>query len=103
VAAGQVLKEKLEFPGNTALSYSLKTVLSGDAQAFFENGTIEITTPKAPLMNWAGSEDLGLYFTLQTGEEPLKIAIEKDLVCIDGPAEERDPHAFPREISEKVC
>jgi len=103
LAAGEVLKEKIDFPGNTALAYTLTTALAADAQAFFDNGGIHITAPRVPLMHWVGTDDLGIYFSLQTGVEPLKIAIEKDLICIDGPEDEKDPHAFPREISEKVC
>jgi hypothetical protein len=103
LSAGEVIKEKIDFPGSTALSYILTTAPSGEAQLSFENGTIHITAPRVPLMNWVSSDEVGIYFTLQTGEKPLKISIEKDLACIDGPEEERDPHAFPRELSEKVC
>ena len=103
LAAGEVLREKIDFPGSTALSYTLITAPSGDAQATFDNNSVHITAPRVPLMNWVSSDEVGIYFTLQTGEKPLKISIEKDLACIDGPEEERYPHAFPRELSEKVC
>jgi hypothetical protein len=103
LAAGDVLKEGIEFPGGTSLSYFLKLAPAADAQVFFEGGRIHVIAPHAPMMNWAGNDELGIYFDLPTGAEPLKIAIEKDLVCLDGPAEERDPNAFPREFSSKVC
>ncbi len=103
LAAGQVLKEKLDFPGGTTLSYSLNSEPAADPQVFFENGKIQITAPHALLLNWVNCEDLGLYFNLPTGAEPLKIAIEKDLVCIDGPPEEKDPHAFSRELVSRSC
>jgi len=103
LAAGEVLRETLEFPGSTSLSYLLKITPAADPQAFFDSTRIQIIAPKAIVLNWAENEELGIYFTLPTGAEPLKIAIEKDLVCIDGPPEEQDPLAFPRELAEKVC
>ena len=33
----------------------------------------------------------------------LKVAIEKDLDCIDAPPSERDPDAFPRTNAERSC
>ncbi len=37
-----------------------------------------------------------MYFELPANGTVLKIAIEKDLECIEGALEERDPEAFPR-------
>ena len=103
LAAGETLKESIDFPGNSALTYILQSHPAADPQAFFADNRIQIAAPKAMLADWAQSEDIGLYFTLPTGAAPLKIAIEKDLVCIDGPADERDPKAFPRALAEKSC
>jgi hypothetical protein len=103
LAAGEVLREAIEFPGSTSLSYLLKVAQAAEAQAFFEAGRIHIIVPRVQILHWAENDELGIYFQLPTGAEPLKIAVEKDLVCIDGPAEEQDPLAFPREMAEKVC
>jgi len=103
LAAGEVLREGIEFPGGTSLSYLLKVAPAAEAQAFFEGGRIHIIAPRVPILNWAANDELGIYFSLPTGAEPLEIAIEKDLVCLDGPVEEQDPLAFPREMAEKVC
>ncbi len=103
LAAGNILREGIEFPGGNSLAYILKSDPAADPQALFEGGRIQIIAPRALIRQWAENEDLGIYFDLPTGAEPLKISIEKDLVCIDGPAEEIDPEAFPRELSEKVC
>jgi len=103
LAAGEVLREGIQFPGSTSLSYLLKVAPQGEAQAFFEGGRIHIIAPRAPIADWAANDELGIYFSLPTGATPLEIAIEKDLVCIDGPVEEQDPLAFPREMAEKVC
>jgi hypothetical protein len=96
LASGDVLREAVEFPGNTELSYILKTNGAAEPQALFAQGSIQIAAPRAMISDWASGDEIGLYFTLATETEPLKIAIEKDLVCIDGPADERDPNAFPR-------
>lgn len=103
LAAGDVLREKIDFPGDSELCYILKSNAAEDPQAFFAHGNIQIAAPHRMVAAWAQSEEVGLYFTLATGAEPLKVAIEKDLECIDGPPEERDPNAFPRAYSEKVC
>jgi hypothetical protein len=103
LAAGESLQDKLEFPGNATLAYVLKTDSAADPQAIFAHNRIQITAPRTLVSHWAEGEDIGLYFTLPTGAAPLKIAIEKDLECIDGPADERDPNAYPRKLSEKVC
>jgi hypothetical protein len=103
LAAGDVLQERIDFPGGTSLSYLLKVASAAGAEALFEGGRIHINLPRTPIVSWAHDEELGIYFSLPTGAEPLNIAIEKDLVCIDGPPEERDPLAFPREMTEKVC
>ena len=103
LAAGQILKETVEFPGHTSLSYVLKPHSGLEARALFEDGSIEICAPQTPMMDWIGSDELGLYYSLPAGEEQLKIAIEKDLECLDGPPEEKDPHAFPRELAAKTC
>jgi hypothetical protein len=103
LAAGEVLREGIHFPGGTSLSYLLKVASAAQAEALFDGARIHIDVPLTPIISWAHDEELGIYFSLPTGAEPLQIAIEKDLVCIDGPPEEQDPLAFPREMTEKVC
>ena|SRR5665213_3421987 len=103
LAAGHALREKIDFPGNSSLSYVLESDAAAHPQAFFANDSIQIAAPAALLAGWADSDEIGLYFTLATNGQPLKIAIEKDLECIDGPVEEHDPNAFPRALAEKVC
>lgn len=103
LSTGGVLKEQVEFPGTTFLSYILKAGSGADPQVFFSEGEIRIAVPRLLITNWAVTEEIGLYFTLPTGGKPLKVSIEKDLECVDGPVEERDPNAFPRGLAEKVC
>ena len=49
-----------------------------------------------------GRRDGWQYFDLPADRSVLTVAIEKDLECVDGPPEEKDPEAFPRAI-EKAC
>lgn len=58
--------------------------------------------PGELVQDWAEGEQIGLYFDLPADSSVLTVAIEKDLECVDGPPEEKDPDAFPR-AAEKVC
>ena len=95
LAAGQALAEHVIFPGDTQLEYSLTTD-AGEPMARFNNGSIQVFAPRQQIANWAGGDEIGLYFDLPANGATLKIAIEKDLECVDGRPEERDPEAFPR-------
>ncbi len=95
LAAGQELVEQIAFPGGATLSYIL-TPAASEKAAEFDGKRIRIT---APLQAWTCADEIGFYFEVAPG---LKVAIEKDLECIDGPEEEKDPHAFPRGAA-KTC
>lgn len=101
LATGNVLSEKLDFPGGSSLTYVLASG-TGEPQANFVDGAICVTAPAQFVNTWASGEDVGMYFDLPAAAGPLRIAIEKDLECIDGPAEDRDPDAFPR-MSQVRC
>lgn len=96
LAAGHALREQVHFPGNTELAYVLDSVASKAPEVEFRSGVIRVALPLEDLNSWASTQEIGLYFELPANGSMLKIAIEKDLECIDGPAEERDPDAFPR-------
>ena len=96
LAAGSGLREQVHFPGGASLAYVLDLASGPTASARLENNTIHVSLPAQDVRQWAANEDIGLYLEFPAKEEPLRVAIEKDLVCIDGPEEERDPAAFPR-------
>ncbi|HEX7362792.1 MAG TPA: hypothetical protein VF283_20060 [Bryobacteraceae bacterium] len=96
LASGGTLEECVLFPGNTALSYLLGSAPDSSPQASFRDGAIRITAPKDMIAPWAADDTIGIYFDVPAGSALLKIAIEKDLECLDAPPEERDPDAFPR-------
>lgn len=98
LAAGNALREQVFFPGSAQVSYVLQSTPQSGPQAFFEEGTIRVLAPKGEVQEWADTDSIGLYFELPSDRMPLKIAIEKDLECTDGPSEERDPDAFPRAV-----
>ncbi|MBV9156959.1 MAG: hypothetical protein JO097_11910 [Acidobacteriaceae bacterium] len=101
LVSGASLEEAIHFPGNTRMSYLLECSPKNAAEAWFQQGVIRVSAPKTQLKEWASGDSIGLYFDLPANGAVLKIAIEKDLECIEGPSEERDPDAFPRVPSKK--
>jgi len=102
LASGAALTEEIVFPGNARMTYTLQGSRGDSPEAKYEAGNISVLAPEELVNEWAGGEQIGLYFELPAATSVLAIAIEKDLVCVDGPAEERDPDAFPRAV-ENVC
>ena len=96
LAAGRALAEHVVFPGDTRLEYTLASAPTGAPKACFTNGSIQVVAPEEQIAGWAHGEEIGLYFDLPADGTTLKVAIEKDLECIDGPVGERDPDSFPR-------
>jgi len=101
LASGRAIEERITFPVSD-LTYTLEPTSRNDPQASFEQNTIRILAPNAEIARWSSDESIGLYYDLPTAGAPLRIMIEKDLECIDGPPEERDPEAFARSIP-KSC
>jgi hypothetical protein len=96
LAAGGSLEEQVHFPGSARLSYVLESSPESAPSASFCDGVIRISAPDWQVKDWARGEAVGFYFQVPAEDGPLKVAIEKDLECIDAPAGERDPDAFPR-------
>jgi hypothetical protein len=96
LASGQTLAEHVRFPGDTDFAYTLQALPSGGPHAEFKNGVIRVEVPNSELQNWASTDAIGIYFELPANGASLKVAVEKDLECIDGPPEERDPDAYAR-------
>jgi hypothetical protein len=96
LASGVALREQVVFPGHARMEYILEPGAQPQASASFIEGVIRVSAPRDHVNDWAAGEAIGLYFDLAAGDDALKIAIEKDLECIDGPPGEADPDAFPR-------
>jgi hypothetical protein len=103
LASGSELREEVRFPGDAKMSYVLRSASSQGPGASFEEGAIVISAPQSKVERWASSDEIGMYFNLPAGPAELRVAIEKDLECVDGPPEERDPEAFPRTSTGKNC
>jgi hypothetical protein len=100
LASGAAVEQCILFPGNASLGYTLHS--APQSAATFENGSIDIYAREREVQAWAESEDIGLYYQFPAAGVMLKVAIEKDLECIDGPPEERDADAFPR-TADATC
>lgn len=96
LSTGSRLEEHVHFPDDTQLGYVLETAGSNAPQIDFKAGIIRVAVPSMTIQRWASTEDIGIYFDLPANGSVLKVAIEKDLECLDGPPEEYDPDAFPR-------
>jgi hypothetical protein len=102
LASGTALREDIHFPGGAVLSYLLEPFSHAAAVASFAEGTIRIAAPGPAVRDWAESAAIGLYYKIPVESQSapasseLRIAIEKDLECLDAPEEERDPDAFAR-------
>ena len=95
LAAGEVLEERVEFPGGSTLLYRLVADSSPVPRAEFSKNVITVGLPAANARAWERSDDVGVYYRAGS----LDVAIEKDLECTDLREEERDPYAYPR----KAC
>ncbi len=103
LAEGAAVEEQVSFPGSARFFYVLEASHEAAPTASFRDGVIRISAPGWQVQDWARSDRIGLYFQVAADGTPLQIAIEKDLECLDGPPEERDPLAFHRPSTGKNC
>ena len=96
LAVGGSLEERIEFPGGARLSYILESSPEAAAGASFREGVIRVSAPDWEIKDWARGDAIGLYFQVTGGSATLKVAIEKDLECVEAQPDEREPDAFPR-------
>ncbi len=96
LASGALLEEQVLFPGDGRISYTLQSSSAAAPEASFRHGVISVLAPQQQVDEWASSGSIGMYFDFPANGTSLKVAIEKDLECIDGPPEEQDANAFPR-------
>jgi hypothetical protein len=96
LAAGRALSEGVRFPAGNSFIYTLEPSSALAPQVSFRDGIICVRAPDSTLREWAANDSIGLYFDLPGNGSSLKVTIEKDLECVNEPAEERDPYAYPR-------
>ncbi len=99
LASGKTLEQHVDFPGGGRLSYLLATGAS--ASVGLLDNVIGVTLETTQARAWAAAEEVGIYFEVATSARTLRVSVEKDLECVDGPPEEYDPDAYPR--VSKTC
>ncbi len=97
LAAGEAIEEEVEFPNSARLRYIFEGTTREEWRVSFKDGVIRVTAPLGQVQNWARADAMGLYFDVPADKRMLKVSIEKDLQCVDGPPDELDPDAFPRQ------
>ncbi|MBV8865696.1 MAG: hypothetical protein JO210_09915 [Acidobacteriaceae bacterium] len=102
LACGTALQEEVVFPNDTHFVYVFEPQAGALPQASFEGGVIRVGAPLSSVQDWAHGDSIGLYFDVSAQNATLRVAIEKDLECLDAPPEDRDPEAFPR-ADQKAC
>lgn len=102
------LSERVEFPGPTATAFVYSLRFAGELEtgsAHIINGELQVMVPQGQAKSWANdAKEVGLYYTQGSqGGQTLRIAIEKDFQCVDGPPEDRDPAAYPNPVAKEGC
>ena len=108
LAESGLLSERVDFPGPipTSLVYSLRLASDSDlGLAHLEGDEFTVTVPREQGKTWANTtKEVGLYYKHELpGGGNLRIAIEKDFQCVDGPPEEHDPAAYPNPVAKIGC
>jgi hypothetical protein len=101
LSTGHSLREQVQFPGDAEFTYVLERAASASPEVQFNAGVVRVALPAAEIENWASTDAVGVYFELPANGSRLKVAVEKDLECVDGAPDESDPDAYPR--SGKNC
>jgi len=102
------LSERVEFPGPTPTAFVYTLRFSSGPEtgaAHFRDGEMALTVPQEEANLWANAANqVGLYYTQGShGGQSLRISIEKDFQCVDGPPEERNPAAYPNPMVNAGC
>jgi hypothetical protein len=85
------------------LTYAVGTEAASAVQVRYEGGEILVLLPKDEASIWAGTEQVGIYATVDVGAYgTLDVIVEKDFACLDlSDAENED--TFPNPELGAVC
>ena len=90
------VEESTDFGGGRRFGYRLRTDDVTAPVASFDGGAVLVRLPSDVVRRWADGNEVGIEGTQPVGGgATLKILVEKDFVCIDGPADENQDDAFP--------
>jgi hypothetical protein len=87
------------------LEYALESTADSPAvSAAFQDGRVVVRVPRDLVLAWGTTDQIGISATQSTSDGGvLKILIEKDLECIDAPAEESQEDTFARPDCGAPC
>lgn len=88
-----IVSESTRFPGSK-FTYSVARE-EGAHMASFVNGNVSIQLNATAVVEWANNEEEGIYFNIGSGDEELRVMIEKDYACLTVREGEDDTHAYP--------
>ena len=96
IGAGETVSETINF-GASKLEYALKSEPgASEISAHFNENKILITLPENLAKDWAQSNKVTLETAQKiSGDDVLKILIEKDFVCVERPDDADNKDAFP--------
>ena len=91
-----MVEEWTDFGDGRRFGYALRTDDVAAPVVSFDGTTVLVRLPRNVVRRWADGDDVGIEASQPAGEgASLKILVEKDFVCIDGPADENQDDAFP--------
>jgi len=71
--------------------------------ASFAGRRLVVCVPIGEIQEWATTNQVSIHALQQNGDSGLRILIEKDFECIDGPTEESQEDAFPHPQFDAAC
>jgi hypothetical protein len=101
LSAGESIAETVHLgcSEQAALTYVLGTAAAGSVgvQVSYEGTQISVLLPRDETSTWAGTEQVGIYATVDVGPYgKLDVIVEKDFACLDlSDAENADTFANP--------
>jgi hypothetical protein len=101
--AGEVA-EQVHFGGAARLTYRLRTdTRNGQISASYADNVIDIRVPREMVLTWSRTDQVTLSHAQASGDEELRIVIEKDWNCLAPRSEEDESDNFPHPDPGKAC
>ncbi len=105
IAAGEPVREAVDFGGGRLFKYRLKS--DGGARqpkADYAENTLTITLPATQVSEWANSDMVSIRAEQAVdGGSELKILVEKDFACLQPREGEDESDMFPHPEEAKTC
>ncbi|HNP21899.1 MAG TPA: hypothetical protein PKM63_13905 [Panacibacter sp.] len=82
------VKRSISFPG-AALTFELRITNTQEPTATFSGNSVMVGIPAGIASTWMTTDEVGIYHTVQFGDEKLKMSIEKDFPSKDRTDEDK--------------